>query len=199
AEHVPVAGSHGLLHLGLAVGHAALHTVHLAGSVADDEGGTMVALGLGDGLHGLVHVSAHGDLGNVDVAVAHGDLAQALLADGLAGGGELRHLTDLAGLGSLSAGVGVDLGIEHEDVHVLAGSQNMVQAAEADVVGPAVAAEDPDALLGEVVLLGQDLLAVLAVGIGLQLSDQLLGGGGVGLAVVVGGKLLLDGRLLALA
>ena len=38
AEEVPVAAVHGLLHLGLAVRHAALDAVHLAGGVGDDEG-----------------------------------------------------------------------------------------------------------------------------------------------------------------
>ncbi len=45
----------------------------------------------------------------------------------------------------LAAGVGVDLGVEHQDVDVAARGEHVVQAAEADVVGPAVAADDPDA------------------------------------------------------
>ena len=68
----------------------------------------------------------------------------------LAGSRELRDLADVGCLGSLSAGVGVDLGVKDEDVDVLAGGQHVVKAAEADVVGPAVAAEDPAGLLGEV-------------------------------------------------
>ena len=76
----------------------------------------------------------------------------------LAGGGKLRNLAEVRGLGGLAAGVGVDLGVEDEDVDVLAGGKHVVQAAEADVVGPAVAAEDPDGLLGEVGLVGQDRL-----------------------------------------
>ena len=67
----------------------------------------------------------------------------------------------------------------------------MIQTAEADVVSPAVAAEDPDGLLGEVLLVSQDLATQLA-GValaagnhsGLQGSDVLLGGVGVGLAIV---------------
>ena len=46
------------------------------GAVADDERGTRIGLGLGDGLDGLVEVGAHGHLGHVDVAVGHGDLGQ---------------------------------------------------------------------------------------------------------------------------
>ena len=58
AEQVPVAAVHGLLHLLLAVHHAALDGVHLAGGVADDEGRAMIGLGLGNGLQGLGGVGA---------------------------------------------------------------------------------------------------------------------------------------------
>src|SRR3970282_542921 len=37
-----------------------------------------------------------------------------------------------------------DLGVEDEDVDVATGAEDLVDAAEADVVGPAVAADDPD-------------------------------------------------------
>ena len=47
-------------------------------------------------------------------------------------------------------GVGIDLGIEHQDVDVFAGSKDMVEVPVADIVGPAVAAEDPDRSLDQV-------------------------------------------------
>ncbi|MPM12584.1 hypothetical protein SDC9_58937 [bioreactor metagenome] len=170
AEQVPVAALHGLLHLHLRVGHAALDGVHLAGGVADDQGRAGIGLGLLNGLEGLGKVGAHGHLGHVHIAVAHGNLGQRLFLDLLAGGGELGHLTDAGGLGGLTAGVGIHLGIEDEYVHVVAGGQNVVQAAEADVIGPAVAAENPGGFLGEILALGQNLggqragLAVAALG-----------------------------------
>ena len=40
---------------------------------------------------------------------------------------------------------------------ILAGSQDVIQAAEADVVCPAVTTEDPDGLLGDELLALQDL------------------------------------------
>ena len=64
------------------------------------------------------------------------------------------------GLGGLSAGVGVHLGIEHEHVDVLILRQHMIQSAVADVVGPAVAAEDPEGLLGQQVAYRADDLAL---------------------------------------
>ena len=57
-------------------------------------------------------------------------------------GRRLRHL---------AAGVGIDLGVEHQDVDVAARCEHVIEPAVADVVGPAVAADDPDALLDQVV------------------------------------------------
>mmetsp|Transcript_36750 Transcript_36750/g.80248 ORF Transcript_36750/g.80248 Transcript_36750/m.80248 type:complete len:231 (-) Transcript_36750:824-1516(-) len=57
-----------------------------------------------------------------------------------------RHLIGSAlrtGLGHLQAGVAIALGVKYENVDVLAGSQNVVQASEANVVGPTIAADDP--------------------------------------------------------
>ena len=59
----------------------------------------------------------------------------------------------------------------------------MVQAAEADVIGPAVAAEDPEGLLGEVSLVGQDGLGGVAAAL-LELGDIGSGRGLGGLSVV---------------
>ena len=87
------------------------------------------------------------------------DGCQILLLDLLAGCGELRHLADLRSLGGLAAGVGIYLGVEDHDVHIFARGQHMVHTAVTDVIGPAVAAEDPDGSLGQEVLVLQDLLA----------------------------------------
>ena len=51
---------------------------------------------------------------------------------------------------------------DSHNVYVLAGCQNVIQTAEADIVCPAVAAEDPNGLLSEVFLVSQNILAVRA-------------------------------------
>ena len=61
-------------------------------------------------------------------------------------GGELGHGASWRRLRRLAAGVRVHLGVEHEDVDVAPRRQHVVEPAEADVVGPAVAADDPHAL-----------------------------------------------------
>ena len=102
----------------------------------------------------------------------------------------------------------------------------MVQSAVTDVIGPAVAAEDPHGLLVQVLLLGQDLLDELAgvavaelgagvlelLGVGLHLgqlvAEGVLGGGAVdepghlvdgAQAVVQRGDIGLCGLLVGLA
>ena len=110
------------------------------------------------------------------------------------GSGELSDLAQVRGLGGLTAGVGVDLGVEDEDVDVVAGSQDVVQATEADIVGPAVAAEDPEGFLGEVSLVGEDRLGSVAAAL-LELGNVGSGSGLGGLGVVDGVDPSLAGGL----
>ena len=58
----------------------------------------------------------------------------------------------------MSSRIGVNLGIEHQQVDVESTSQHVIEAAVANVVGPAVSADDPDALLHHHVGEGQELL-----------------------------------------
>ena len=179
---MPVAALHRLLLLRLAQAHAALHAVLDAGAVADDQRGAGIGLRLPDGPEGLSRVRAHGHLSDVHVAVAHGHQAQVLFLGLLAARRELGDGRRGRGLGGLPAGVGVDLGVQHQDVDVLAGGENVVQPAVADVVGPAVAAEGPDGFLGQKFLVLPDEGGVLAGFIlngGQEIVADLPGGGGV--------------------
>ena len=154
----------------------------------------MIRLGLGNRLDGLGIVGAHGNLCDVDIAVAHCDACEVLLLDSLAGRSKLGDSAGRSGLRGLAAGIGVDLCIEDDDVDVLTGSKDMIQTAVADIVGPAVAAEDIDGLLGEVILFAEDLGGFLTASLGslLKLSHQSLSAGGVGLGVILGGHESVD-------
>src|SRR5262249_42069764 len=90
---------------------------------------------------------AHRHAGHVDVAICYGDQAQVLFPGALATDGEFGHRGARRGLGHLAAGVGIDLGVEHEDVDVAPARQRVIESAEADIIRPSVAANDPDALL----------------------------------------------------
>ena len=143
AVQVPVAALDGILLLLLGNGHAALDAMVDARRIGDDDRRSVIGFSFGDGLEGLGLVGAHGDLGDIDIAVAHGHHAEVLLLDRLAAGGKLGDSAGRGRLGGLAAGVGIDLGVEDQDVDVFAGSEDVVQSAVTDVIGPAVAADDP--------------------------------------------------------
>ena len=123
-----------------------------AGRIRHDDRRASVGFGFLERLEGLESVRAHGDRGDIDVAVAHAHEPEVLLGEMLAAGGEFRHGSARGRLRGLSAGVGVDFGVEDEDVHVAAGGDDVVESAVTDVIGPSVATEDPDGLVHEVIL-----------------------------------------------
>jgi hypothetical protein len=84
------------------------------------------------------------------VAIAHRHEGQILLGFLLARSGELIDGTGLRGLRSLAAGVGIHFGIEDEDVDIRFVGQDVIQAAVADIEAPAIAADDPNALVEEI-------------------------------------------------
>ena len=93
--------------------------------------GPVVRLGLEEGLHRLRVVRAHRDLRDVDVAVASSPSApRSFLRGRLAARGELGDRAARRGLRRLPAGVGVDLGVEHQHVDVAARGQDVVEAAD---------------------------------------------------------------------
>ena len=124
------------------------HLLHVdtpvdARRVGDDEGCARVVLRLLEGRHAMVHVGAERDGRDEHVAVLHGEQAEVLLVLALAHRRELRDGRQLRRLRHLAARVRVHLRVEHEHVDVLVTRQDVVEAAVADVVCPAVAADHP--------------------------------------------------------
>ncbi len=113
--------------------------------------GPWIGFRLDEGLERVLVLRAHRHAGHVNVAVAHGDQAEVLLARRFAAGGEFGNRPARGGFAHLAAGVGINFGVHHQHVDVAAAGQHVIQPAVADVVGPAVAAEDPDALLDQLV------------------------------------------------
>ena len=132
-------------------------------SVSHDQGRTRICLCLSDSLNSLSVISTHGDLSYVYIAVRHCDACKIFLLGLFTASCELSYSTSLGSLGGLTAGVGVNLGIEYHNVDVLTGSKDMVYAAEADIVSPSVTTEYPLGLLSQIVLVCYDVLAGRAV------------------------------------
>ena len=103
----------------------------------------MVSFRLTDRIQGLILIGTHGDLCHIDVTIAHGDGSQILLLDVLTACSKLCHRADRCCLGSLTARIGINLGVDAEDIDILAGSKHMIHTAKADIVAPAVTTDNP--------------------------------------------------------
>ncbi len=113
-------------------------------------------------------------------------MPRSFLPPGLPPAANLATARARRGFGLLASGVGVNLGVEDEEVDVLAAGNYVIEAAVADVIGPAVAADDPDALFDEHVGEHEELLRVRRVDV-LQLVFQF--GNALALVVDIGLRL----------
>ena len=107
--------------------------------------GPVVRFGFEEGPHRVRVVAAHRHPRDVHRAVADSLHREVLLGGLFAAAGELRDRATRSGLRHLPAGVRIDFGVEHQHVHVHAGAEHVIEAAEADVICPSVAADEPHA------------------------------------------------------
>ena len=148
----------------------------------------MPSLSLAECLQTLALVSTHSHLCYIYVAVGSLHETQVLLAHALAVGSKLSDGTDGRCLGSLTAGVGVNLGVDDEDVDILTRTDDMVQTTVTDVVGSTVTTDDPLAALHEVVLQFLQLCAygTTCSGTGINVGDEGSGSSLGSLSVILG-------------
>ena len=144
-------------------------------SIGDNERRAVIAFGFDECLNRLVRVGAVSNFGDIDIAVCHRDRAEVLLCHVLSGGGELGDGGSGCRLGHLPAGVGIHFRIHHEDVDVGSACQHVVQASVADIIRPAVPADDPNAFLDKIIGNAEQSFAFVAVALcalGLELIDE---------------------------
>ena len=143
AEEIPVTAFDSEFFFCLALAHALTDTMVDARSVADNQGRAMVSFSFGDSFEELVLVSAHSYLSYVNIAVGNSHHAEVLLLGAFAGSSELCDSCSRGSFRGLTAGVGVNFRIEDEDVDVVVRSEDMVNTAVTDIVGPTVTTDDP--------------------------------------------------------
>jgi len=83
--------------------------------VGDNERRAVECFGLQESLDALGRIG-EGDVGHIDRTVRHPHHPEILFRDRLAAGSELGDSAHRGGLGGLSAGIGVYLGIENQQV-----------------------------------------------------------------------------------
>ena len=161
APQVPVTALNSLLLLCLTLSHATLsfEAVVDTWSVGNDDTWSVPSLCLANGLQSLCMISAHCNLSHIDVTVSSGNHAEIFLADALALSRELCNRAKRRCLRSLTARVGINLCVEHKDIHILTGSNHMVKTTVADVVACTVATDNPLTALHKVMVKRLEFLA----------------------------------------
>ena len=144
AHQRPVTGLHGQLLL-LQSMHQVV-PVRNATGVGNNQRRTFVRFGLLEGLHHVAVVAAQRHLRHINRPITNRFHGQVFSAVRLACRGKLGYRAARCGLRHLPAGIRVNLGIQHQHVHILARPKHVVQSAEADVERPSVAAQNPHAL-----------------------------------------------------
>src|SRR5579884_1459883 len=140
----PVAGLYGQFLLFQSLDH--IDAMRDTVAVGDDERGAIIRLGIDEGAQGLLIVGSHRHARDVDVTIGHRQHAQVFLGQGLAARREFGDGPARRRFRGLPSCVRVHFGIQHQHVDVAPGGQDMIEAAVADIVGPAIAADNPDAL-----------------------------------------------------
>ena len=94
-------------------------------------------------------VGTHCHLGYIDVAISCLHQTEVFLRDSLTSCCKLCDSADRSRLRRLTTSVGVNLGVEYEDVHIFARSEHVVKTAVTDVIRCTVTTDDPLATLRE--------------------------------------------------
>lgn len=122
---LPVACFHRTLFFLLRLAH--VDAVVDARRVRDDEGRTRIGFRFLHRFQELALICAHRNACNIDVAIRHRNCAEVFFLDLLTGRRKFRNGAGRRGFACLSARVGVYLRVEHEDIHVFARSEDMVE------------------------------------------------------------------------
>ena len=126
AIEVPVTTVYGAFHFMLGIAHTAFDAVVDARCVSDDDGRAVVGFCFFDGFDELIRIGAESDLGNVDVSIGHEQAAQVFLIELAALCSELGDSTDWRSFRRLTAGIGVNFGVDEHDIDVGVHSQDVV-------------------------------------------------------------------------
>ena len=113
-------------------------------TVGDDDGWAVKGFCIDKGSQGMLVVEAHGNTSHIDVTVGNCHQPQVFLGQSLALGGKTCHCAARGGLGSLATGIRIYLGIEDQQVNIAPGGDDMVKTAVANIVCPAIAADNPN-------------------------------------------------------
>ena len=129
-----------------------------AGRIGNEDGWSLVGGGLLHCPNGLFWIRPEGDLTDINMAVIDSDEPQILLRNELSAGRELCRRSAWGRLRFLAARIRIDFRVHDQNIDVAVVGQHVIETAEANVVGPAIAANDPDNAVQQMVGQGIKIL-----------------------------------------
>ena len=125
-------------------------------AVGDDNRRAVECFGFEKCFQRVLVFRSHRDRGHVNRPVSHRHQAEIFLRAAFASGGELGDRGARRCFGTLAAGVGINFRVEQQDLDVAPAGQDVIESAVADVVTPAVTADDPNAFSHEQIGQGEE-------------------------------------------
>ncbi len=142
--------------------------------ISDYERRPVVGFSFAEGFERLCLIGSHGHLSHVNITISGGNHTQILFAYALAGCRKFGNGTQWRCFGRLASGIGIDFGIQHQDVDVLARGNHVIQTTVTNVVCSSVTTNNPLAAFNQVFAQAADLLAVVAIAV-FHCSNDLIG------------------------
>ena len=118
-------------------------------AVSDDQRRAVVRLRFQERLQRVLVLGAHGDGGDVNIPVGHCDQPEVFLAERVCRRRRILRRRRAASTSNIARRCWNKLPCREQDLNVATAGQDVVEAAVTNVVGPAVATDDPDALPNE--------------------------------------------------
>src|SRR6266568_4960344 len=110
--------------------------------IRNDQAWTVVSLGFKECFKCVLVFGSHGHARYIDIAITHGHQPEIFLRRRLSSRATFGYGGPRRGLGRLSSSIGVNLGVEHQQVHVAPTGQHMIESAVTNVVCPTIAADN---------------------------------------------------------
>src|SRR6266704_6728040 len=97
--------------------------------IRNDQAWTVVSLGFKEYFKCVLVFGSHGHARYIDIAITHGHQPEIFLRRRLSSRGKFGYGGPRCGLGRLPSSIGVDLGVEHQKVHIESAGQHVSEPA----------------------------------------------------------------------
>ena len=112
-------------------------------TVSDNYRRPIICVSFHKGIQCLLIAGTHGNFGYIDIPISHCDHSEVFFRNGFALGCEASDRCARCRFGCLPTRVGINFGIQNQEVYISSTCQDMIQTAVANIIRPAIPSHDP--------------------------------------------------------